>query len=418
MNRRPRVLLSAFSCRPDRGSEPGLGWHLARALARHNDVWVLTTSLFRDEIEAAMARDPVPHLTFVYHGLPRARARIWNGGKARVSVGYYLWQIGAGRRARRLHRRVGFDLVHHVTFAKYWAPAAWLPGVPFLWGPVGGGESAPRSFYRAFGSSAHRFERFRDAARWVEERDPLVRRTARDADLVLATTVATAARLRRLTDAPVEVQVAVALSAEDVRDLAGRPPPATLARRFLCLGQLLHLKGFTLAVRAFARADLPEDAELWLVGDGPRRKWLERLAGELAIAHRVHFTGAVPRRQALDFLAGADALVHPALHDSGSWACVEALATGRPVVCLDLGGPAEIVTPGCGLVVPAPDPERAVEGMARAIRRLAREPGLGRRLGEEGRRRVAEGFTFERRAEEMERRYRRLLAGRHNGTET
>ena len=62
---------------------------------------------------------------------------------------YYLWQIGAYRIGKRLHQQVRFDLVHHVTFVNYWLPSflALLP-VPFVWGPVGGGESAPKTFTR------------------------------------------------------------------------------------------------------------------------------------------------------------------------------------------------------------------------------------------------------------------------------
>ena len=66
-----RVLISAYACEPQRGSEPGVGWHWAVEAARHHDVWVLTRSAFRDAIERETARRPVPGLRFAYFDLPR-----------------------------------------------------------------------------------------------------------------------------------------------------------------------------------------------------------------------------------------------------------------------------------------------------------------------------------------------------------
>ena len=61
---------------------------------------------------------------------------------ARCALYYYLWQLTAIPKIRKHHKEVGFDISHHVTFVKYWAPSclAWLD-IPFIWGPVGGGES-------------------------------------------------------------------------------------------------------------------------------------------------------------------------------------------------------------------------------------------------------------------------------------
>jgi hypothetical protein len=74
------VLLSAYACEPGKGSEPGIGWNLARHLAEHHEVWVLTRTNNRPAIEAELARNPVPGLHFVYHDLP-PWARFWKRGQ-------------------------------------------------------------------------------------------------------------------------------------------------------------------------------------------------------------------------------------------------------------------------------------------------------------------------------------------------
>ena len=76
-------------------------------------------------------------------------------------------------------------------------------------------------------------------------------------------------------------------------------------------------------------------------------------------------------------------LVHPSLHDSGGVVCVEALAAGRPVVCLDLGGPACLVTEEAGIRVRADAPAQSIQDLSAALARLAADPGLRARMGKQ-----------------------------------
>ena len=400
---RRRVLLIAFACGPGRGSEPGQGWAFAHGLARECDVTALVYAGFKRAIDRELAERPVPGLRVVYYRLPFERARHWARGEDRAGFAeqahYHGWQTGAGWLARRLHREAPFDLVHHVSFMRYWSPSAGRAvDAPFLWGPVGGGESAPRAFYPALSPPGRRAERTRDLARWASSRLPSVRRTARHADLALATTPESASALGRLGASRVETAPAsLALGADALRQLGALPAPTSGPVRFVSVGRLLAWKGTALALRAFARAlddAALADAELWVVGDGPERGRLEREAAALGVAGHVRFLGRVPRDEALQILGHAHALIHPSLHDSGGYAVLEALAAGRPVVCLDLGGPGLVVTPETGVVVPAHAPEQAEAGLAAALRLLASDPDLRARMGAAGRARVGERFTW------------------------
>lgn len=57
------VLISAYSCRPAMGSEPGVGWNTARELVKQHRVWVITRDDNRPMIEAELARNPIPGLS-------------------------------------------------------------------------------------------------------------------------------------------------------------------------------------------------------------------------------------------------------------------------------------------------------------------------------------------------------------------
>lgn len=398
-----KILLSAYACDPEKGSEPGVGWNVASVLAPSHDVWILTRAENRAHIESALARKPMPSLHFVYYDLP-SWSRLWKRGPRGVAY-YYLWQLGVLPIARDLHRTVGFDILHHVTLGKYWAPSLLaVLSAPFVWGPVGGGESTPALFRPTFGLGGRLYEALRATGRWLGEHDPLIRLTARRSAVALAKTEDTGDRLRRLGAINVRVFSESGLLAREVEHLNQYPPPIGGPVKFISVSRLLGWKGVHLGLQAFARANI-DGAEYWVVGDGPERKHLETLARALSMAGRVRFYGFLPHEAMWRMLGEAHVLVHPSLHDSGGDICLEAMAAGRPVICLDLGGPRSQVTAETGIKVPARDPEQATRDLAAAMRYLAYHPERRKAMGEAGRRKM-EAFRWESKAEFLNAMYR------------
>ena len=64
---RIRVLISAYACEPNKGSEPGVGWNWALQMAKMDEVYVITRSNNRKVIETFLQKHPVEHLHFYYH---------------------------------------------------------------------------------------------------------------------------------------------------------------------------------------------------------------------------------------------------------------------------------------------------------------------------------------------------------------
>jgi glycosyltransferase involved in cell wall biosynthesis len=394
------ILVSAYACEPGKGSEPGVGWNWVIQIARFHEVWVITRASNEPGIRQEMEENPMPNVHWIFYDLP-FWLRFWKKGERGLRLYYYLWQFGIYLTAKRLMRAVNFDVVHHLTFVNYWLPSflALLP-VPFVWGPVGGGESAPPLFRSAFSRRGRFYEGARDLARIISRCDPFVYRTARRARLGLATTRDTEAKMRALGCRNVVLYSEAGLSEEDIARLAVSPQRREGPFRIISIGRLLHWKGFDLGMRAFARIakELP-NSEYWIAGDGPERTRLRELARELAIDERVFFWGALSRQVTLDRLLDCDVLLHPSLHDSGGWVCLESMAAGLPVVCLDLGGPAMQVNEQTGIKVMAKSPEQAVGDIADALLRLCRDPELRARLSLAGRRRVKEVYSWNRKGE-------------------
>ena len=413
MDRNLKVLVSAYACGPGKGSESGVGWNWVREISQFCELWVVTRSNNREPIDQALAREPLPNVHWVYFDLPRW-ARLWKRGHRGVHLYYYLWQAGIYLLARSLHKEVGFDLVHHATFANYWMPSflALLP-VPFIWGPVGGGESAPKTLYGTLGIRGRMREHLRDLARGAARGDAFLRMTAKRAQIALAATSETAHRMRDLGARQIRILSQVALPPEDLERLSAVPVRYHHPFRLVSIGNLLPFKGFHFGLIAFSKflQKFP-DSEYWVIGNGLERQRLEAIAKDHGVTEKVRFFGSLPRDQVLNLLGECDVLVHPSLHDSGGWVCLEAMAAGRPVICLDLGGPAFLIGEDAGFKVRARDTQGALEGLTTAMLRLAGDSDLRARMGEAGRTRVQTEYCWKSKGRALFEIYRTIAAER------
>ncbi|MFF4648958.1 glycosyltransferase family 4 protein [Streptomyces sp. NPDC001380] len=173
----------------------------------------------------------------------------------------------------------------------------------------------------------------------------------------------------------------------------------------VCVSRLVPRKGQDTLIRALPRilARVP-DAVLLVVGGGPYRADLERLADAVGVRGSVRFTGAVPWEELPAHYGAGDVFAMPCRTRRGGLdveglgiVYLEASATGLPVVAGDSGGAPDAVLEGeTGYVVPGRSPEAAADRIAE----LLLDEGLRRRMGERGRRWVEESWRWD------------LLAGR------
>jgi glycosyltransferase involved in cell wall biosynthesis len=394
-----KILLSAFSCGATMTSEPGNAWRVVKhALSEGHEVWTITEKAgYEEPMMAYLAAQPMPRYHPIFFGMSSLPIRLCRSGML-GPIYYHLWQQKLMSVARQLHQKVGFDLAHHVTFGRYWSPSGVRDlGIPFIWGPVGAAESTPASFLAELSPRNRLFEFTRDSIRNVSHGDPALRDTARKATISIGITRESCEALRKLGARRVEQLPQGALADEELAyfDRVSLPPNKPF--RAICMGRLLHWKAFHLAIRAFAifaRKDL--EAELWIVGGGPFRRELKKTAEQVGMTSRVRFWGHCSHSDTMEKLAQCHVLIHPALHEAFGNVCLEAMAAGRPVICLDLGGPATQVTSETGFVAPATTPEESVQAMASFLTRLAGDRSLLEEMSAKARTRVREEFSVRR----------------------
>lgn len=392
-----KILAIAYSCEPDKGSEPGAGWTWVQMLASFADVHVITRENNRPSIEQALPGIPgAERLTFEYFDLPK-RWRRWKKGGRGVRLYYILWQTALARRLRKSGSPEAADLVWHLTMANIWlGSAAPLLGRPYILGPVGGGPTPPLRLVPDLGPRGVAYEVVRAAMRgFARFLNPLARLAWRRAEIILVQNRETKRWLpARYRSRALLFQHAVAEEVNSApRERSEGPPRAMYA------GRLVGWKGVALAIRAIGQTP---DWRLTICGTGPDQERFETLVKDEGLEERVSFVGWKTRSEVESLMKDADVFILPSYHDDSPLAVVEAMSAGLPVVCLDVGGPPLLAGEGGRSVTPG-SLDETVDGLAKALEeaRDLRSEALTR----------AEELLMSNRAVELERLARSTLNG-------
>jgi glycosyltransferase involved in cell wall biosynthesis len=403
-----RILLSAFTCWPTESSEPGVAWRFATELAKGHTVWLLTDGAPGpiSRLKAFLADHPSSNIHVC--AFPQRAPELKTTAKF-LNLYYAWWQRSIIHPARVLHRKHAFHLTHHITLSRYWVGSSLIDlGIPFIWGPVGAGETPPTQMLKGLPLQYQLTARLRTAARTLFEHSKLLRRTAKNASVAFVSTSDTLKRLRAIGAQDIRVLPQICFDESRLGTLeALRVSPPEDRLRLVSAGRLLYWKGFDLAIRAVAeltRRGVPVDYEI--LNTGPMQRFLESLAQELHVADKIKFLGHLKSHDdVLSKIGKAHVLMHPALHEAFGNVCLEALAIGKPVVCLDIGGPAAQISTACGLAAPTSSRRTAVTAMADYLQKMFYDPNAYRAASQAAIQRVRESFSLQLQMEKVEAAY-------------
>ena len=388
-----KLIVSCFSCSPSRGSEPGMGWGYLRAAARHHEIWALVDGWeFGDELRKYKNdyAEELENVHFVFvpckpHPLLR---RSWPPSYYWF---YNLWHRRAFRIAKRLHSEIGFDAAWKLSMVTFREPGyLWKLPIPFIWGPVGAMGSTDWRMLPVMGVRGILEFAARNIINWWQSRTSFrSRRAARKAastNSLFAATGENQREMKRLWG--VDSQVLCEIGLRELPTLV--PDPNGEALRIFWSGVFENRKALPLLLRALQKME--GRWTLDVLGDGPLRDEWHALAERLHVAGDVNWHGWMKRAEALSILKNTDVVAITSIHDLTSTVIVEAMAYGKPVVCIDHCGFADVIDKTCGIKIPVSAPERMACAFASALNRL-RDIALRDELSR-GARRRAENYLW------------------------
>lgn len=399
-----RILLIAEACNPEWTSVPLVGWNWYRHLCELVDITLVTQIRNR---EAILRRAPAPNkIVFIdservakpCYRLARlltlGRGLGWTTQQAAMWLPYlYFEKLVVDQLGREL-RRGQYDIIHRITPLSpvYPSPLVTWTSTPVVLGPLNGGLPWPK------GTTRTRFAEmeFLSYTRQVYQMLPYVRRTYRQAGAVIAGSRHTQRELERTFGIRCEYMPENGVDVEVFHPRSRIPPADVKPFRILFVGRLVPLKRVDLILWALASSEhLRRETRVAIVGEGPERLRLARLAEDLGLSNQLEWVGSLPQHKLRDEYARSSVLVLPSLKEFGGAVVLEAMATGLPCIVFDHGGPGEYVTPDTGVRLPIESARRAPMALAAAVRQLMTDGDRLNTFSERAALRIRENFNWQ-----------------------
>lgn len=385
-----KVFIIAFACEPNRTSEPGVGWNVAREMASRHDVTVITRANNRDVIESVGG---IKNVKWIYFDLAGWFCKL----KKRIPYGSQIYQeLWNKAVARRFRKEIeASDIVHQLTFgAAFFTPWAARYAKNFVWGPLGGGDKPiPFSFMRRMDSLSLVREFTYGFVSRVACRGTLLSRSLRSkVDAIIFRTREFSKRMKCREEVDISIVGETAYTEPIVPreyDMSQRP------LRVMIVGRLIPHKAADFALQAFARfvAD-GGDGELTVCGSGPLEAKMRRIAQKAQLGTKVRFLGQVDHEKVIEELKRSDVLLHLSFREGGSWSILEAMAYGLPVICQRASGMDDMVADDCGGKIVADTPEALVNAAAQKLMEYYDDSELIRRHGTAAQKRVEQVYRW------------------------
>jgi len=399
--RQIKVLLSAYACEPNKGSEPGVGWRWAMGLASRVGLHVLTRESNRVAIENALdslsSESPLKSATFVYHDLSKPLLWLKKRGLLPTMAYYALWQWSASKRFAHLADEA--DVIHHLTFCTLLCPGFWKPKkAKFVIGPIGAPLVNPH-YYALFGPQ-ERLQRLRgwlmERYHWLPWLDQLLKRAS-------AIVPANSDTKKLLEKQPYRIQATMLDTGAPESSITTKQDSPDGVFRMMYAGQLEWRKGLELSLRALAKVSTSSTSpwEFHIFGKGPDMARLQGMAEELKIAERVTFHGAVPQAELMNRFGRLDAFLFTSIRDTSAGVNLEAMAHGLPIICIAHQGVGDITDEACAERVEPGTIEVTVQALANSIIRMAENPIRRQQLGLAAATRAKTTFSWDEKFDRM-----------------
>lgn len=372
------VLINAYACSPNMGSEPGMGWNWICSIARHCEVHVITESEFRNDIEQA-----VECLTFKnnlhFHYNPvseHVRQMCWNQGDWRFYWYYWLWQRKTAEITRRICKTQKIDILHQLNMVGFREPGCLLKiskefNIPLVWGPIGGIKLFPMAY--ASGIRMKSFQGLKNTLNILQLiLYPRVRRMMKHADVLISAIPDSQQAIKKYYGRN------SILIPETGCHIINDNDAANISHRFfnkefnvIWVGKFDFRKRLDIAIHSIAQTG-NSNIRLQIYGNGNEQQTAEAkaLIKQLKIEDQVHLMGSVPTKDIHVAMRHADLFLFTSVSEDTSTVVLEAISNHLPVLCFNSCGMAAVIDDSVGWKVDLSTPKQSVKDFANRLNYL------------------------------------------------
>lgn len=368
---RTKIFVSAFSCMPHAGSEPGVGWHWILEMSNHFELWVLVHKEQSDDIEAFVKETNLGEkIHFLYFNIPFNSFFFKNKRFRFVRTYYVLWTMLSNRIVKQTMQENKIKIFHLLTFGNaIWPISKYGQKQFFIWGPIGGVETISADYSRHYGIQSQIIEIVRRLIVKILKWQPGFIKKCKNANLILCKTE----NMRNIVPekyrykAILFTDVAVEESNEETEIINHEHDYL----HYISVGRLDAWRGFDVLIIAFSNAlvEYP-NMKLSILGDGIDRGRLESLIKRNKTSDKIKILGNVPIDDYRKIISDCDVVVNSCLKEGAVTVSFDSMLYKKPLICVDSGGYTRYFSNSYAIILPQQTRENLIKSMENSILRL------------------------------------------------
>ena len=365
-----KILINAYACCPDMGSEPGMAWNWCVNLARYCELYIITEGEFKDKIEEKLKVLPqAKNMHFYYNPVSeKVRRMCWNQGDWRFYRYYRQWQWKTYEMAKGIIAKVPIDIVHQLNMIGFREPGyLWkIEEIPFVWGPVDAKERFPVAYLCGAGMWVKLKIRLKNFLTIYQLKYSMrVRAAVKSASCVLSASSNSQQTFKKyfgldsplLNETGCNVQTHCNLNSSDKNVL-----------NILWVGKMDFRKQLGLALGSLAYTK-NTNMQLHIVGGGDTT-YYRNLAISLGVKERCKWYGAISHEKVQKIMQESDLFFFTSVSEGTPHVVLEAIDNYLPVLCFDTCGQGDVVNEQVGIKIPLSNPKQSVKDFAGKIEYL------------------------------------------------
>ena len=406
------ILINAYACSPNMGSEPGMAWNWCINLAKYCELYIITEGEFQDKIETALPNLPQgKNMHFYYNPVSeKIRNMCWNQGDWRFYYYYQKWQKKTLTIAEDIIRQTHIDIIHQLNMVGFREPGyLWKIEKPLVWGPIAGIGSIPYSFLKGGGMKYTAFFLLKNFITKLQLRySPRVKQIIKKAHYVItATPEAQVAIQNAYNIRPLLINETGCFIKQEVIDTKKNNETFDI----LWVGRFIYTKQLKLALETIAQLKNLKGIKFHIVGKAFTDKETQAYhlyADYLGISNICKWYNFIPNKEVHLLMRKCHLFFFTSIFEATSTVILEAITNHLPIVCFDRCGFGPIVSQEIGIKIPLSTPKQAITNFTDKIIYLYNHRDILQALSEACKRRQQE-LSWDRKALQIVELYKKTL---------
>lgn len=366
------ILVIAYACEPNRGSEPGVGWNWVKLMAdsKEHNITVITRANNKEVIDNYMMSYSDMRADFMYYDLPKWILRYKHGDRG-IKLFFTLWQRGVIKYIKKSVDLGRYDLVWDFNFGSLNMPLfTYKLKKKYVIGPVSTKKKMPGSYIKKMNIKSkikYAICQFMKEHLWS---NPIVWKSLKKADTVILCNEMSKEFLPKCQKQRAKVVFHNGIVEEDYPQYKGNceyRDKLTL----IYAGRLIDTKNIETAVNALKIVkDKGKKFLFDIYGNGSLKNQLKKQVEQLELEEEVIFHEKVSQQELFSEYMKKDCFLFPSLLEISSTAVMEAMFCGLIPICLDINCMEFILDNSPAIKIPCISPKEDAKEIANRILNL------------------------------------------------